>query len=320
MKAERLVAALLLLQSRGRLTAPELARELEISERTARRDLEALAAAGLPVYAQAGRNGGWALLGGARTDLSGLTAAEARALFLVAGPQAATPEVKAALRKLVRALPATFRASAEAAASAIVVDPAGWDRDRAHAPAPPHLEALRTAVIEGVQARIAYVGRDRVESERTVHPLGLVAKGRTWYLVAGTDAGLRTFRVDRVHAVALTAAPVDRPVGFDLERTWESVVADLDARRMPMAATVHAEERFVPVLRSVLGTRVAATGRRGRGSGRVEVTVRGRSAEMLARELAGFAGHLTVVAPPEVRRELGLLGAELARRYRAAAG
>src|SRR3982075_4276131 len=114
MRADRLVATLLFLQSRGRVTANEVAEELEVSERTARRDLEALAMSGVPVYSQAGRGGGWSLVGGARTDLSGLTADEARTLFLVAGPSsAATPEVKAALRKLVQALPATFRAGAE---------------------------------------------------------------------------------------------------------------------------------------------------------------------------------------------------------------
>src|SRR6266436_1226970 len=123
-RADRLVAVLMLLQTRGRVTAAEVAAELEISERTARRDLDALAMAGLPVYSQPGRNGGWELLGGARTDLSGLNAAEARALFLVAGPSStATPEVKAALRKLVRALPETFRSQAEAASEAVVVDP-----------------------------------------------------------------------------------------------------------------------------------------------------------------------------------------------------
>src|SRR5580692_275119 len=100
MRADRLVAALLVLQSKGRVTAADLARELEVSERTARRDLEGLAMAGIPVYSQPGRNGGWTLLGGARTDLSGLTAAEARTLFLIAGPAAATPAVRTALRKL----------------------------------------------------------------------------------------------------------------------------------------------------------------------------------------------------------------------------
>src|SRR5438270_13503042 len=104
MRADRLVAALLLMQARGRVTATELAAQLEVSVATARRDLEALSAAGIPVYPQPGRGGGWSLVGGARTDLSGLTATEAQALFLLAGPAAATvPQVKSALRKLLRA-------------------------------------------------------------------------------------------------------------------------------------------------------------------------------------------------------------------------
>ena len=130
-RADRLVAILLLLQQREQVTASEVALELEVSERTARRDLEALAMAGVPVYSMQGRGGGWRLLGGARTDLSGLTASEARALFLVAGPAStATPAVKAALRKLVRALPEPFREQAEAAATSVVVDPGLFDTTR----------------------------------------------------------------------------------------------------------------------------------------------------------------------------------------------
>src|SRR5262249_27443291 len=172
----------------------ELADELEISVKTARRDLEALAMAGIPVYSQPGKGGGWQLVGGARTDLSGLTAAQARTLVLVAGPSAAvTPDAPAPPPKLGKALPETFRADAEAAASAIVLDAAHWG---ASAPAPPrHLEELQQAVIDGVQVRLGYTDRRRAETERTVHPLGLVAKGSTWYLVADTDAGLRTFRL-----------------------------------------------------------------------------------------------------------------------------
>ena len=132
MRADRLVAALLLIQSRGRLTAAELADELEVSVATARRDLEAMSAAGIPVYPQPGRGGGWSLVGGARTDLSGLTASEAQALFLLVGPAAAVSgEAKSALRKLVRALPQTFREEAEAAAGATMIDPTRWgERDR----------------------------------------------------------------------------------------------------------------------------------------------------------------------------------------------
>src|SRR5580704_2914080 len=114
MRADRLVATLLLLQARGQVTAAEVAAELEVSERTARRDLDALGMAGLPIYSQQGRNGGWRLAGGGRTDLSGLTAGEARALFLLTGPAsvAASPQLKGALRKLVRALPEPLRSGA----------------------------------------------------------------------------------------------------------------------------------------------------------------------------------------------------------------
>src|SRR6478736_87225 len=130
-RTDRLVAVLLLLQRREQVTAAEVARELEVSERTARRDLDALAMAGVPVYSLQGRGGGWRLLGGARTDLSGLTANEARALFLVAGPAStATPAVKAALRKLLRALPEPFREQAAAASTSVVVDPRLWGSSR----------------------------------------------------------------------------------------------------------------------------------------------------------------------------------------------
>ena len=196
MRADRLVALLLFLQQRQRVTAAEVAEELEISERTARRDLEALCIAGLPVYSQRGRGGGWRLLGGGRTDLSGLTASEARALFLVAGPASeATPELKAALRKLVRALPETFRSSAEAAASTVVLDPQAWGSRRPVSRPPVHLGALQEATAEGRQVRLGYADRSGRASLRVVHPLGLVHKGATWYLVAGTDDGMRTFRV-----------------------------------------------------------------------------------------------------------------------------
>ena len=312
MRADRLVAALLFLQARGRITAAELADELEISERTARRDLEALAIAGIPVYSQPGRGGGWSLVGGARTDLSGLTAAEARTLFLVAGPSAsATPQIKAALRKLVRALPEPFRADAEAAASAVVLDPTSWDR--ASVPPPAHLDVLQRAVVDGVQVRLRYAGRDRPESERTVHPLGLVAKGSVWYLVAGTEAGQRTFRLSRVRAVVVTGEPVERPDGFDLAETWRSIVAEIDERRAPFRAIAQTDPEMVRWLRSIIGTRLSVDSET--KDGRVEVEIRSWSAHAVASELAAFGSRVEVLRPPEVRDELARIGAELTRQY-----
>jgi predicted DNA-binding transcriptional regulator YafY len=312
MRADRLVAELLILQARGRVTAAELADELEISERTARRDLEALAVAGVPVYSQAGRGGGWSLLGGARTDLSGLTAAEARTLFLVAGPSAsATPQVKAALRKLVRALPEPFRATAEAAASAVVLDPTTWDRS--HVPPPEHLEVLQHAVVDAVQVRITYAGRDRPVTERTVHPLGLVAKASVWYLVAGTEAGLRTFRVGRIRSVAVTDRPVDRPEGFDLAETWRSIVDTLDERREWFRAEGLARPEAVPWLRGAFGKRVVVG--EPAPDGRIRIEMRSWAAHTLASELAPFAELVEVLRPSEVRAELARIGGELANLY-----
>jgi predicted DNA-binding transcriptional regulator YafY len=312
MRADRLVATLLFLQSRGRVTAAEVADELEVSIRTARRDLEALSLAGIPVYSQPGRGGGWSLVGGARTDLSGLTAAEARTLFLVAGPSSAvTPEAKAALRKLVQALPETFRAEAEKAASAIVLDPAHWGGT---APAtPPHLEALQQAVLQEVQVVLGYRDREGAVTQRVVHPLGLVSKGSAWYLVADTPAGLRTFRVWRVQSAELTDDPVERPPGFDLNETWRGVVAAMDQRRGLVRVRAHVERSLLGPLRGHFGNRLEVGD--DQRDGRVEVDIGFAEGHDPAMELAGYGLGLEVAEPAAVRERLGEIGARLVERY-----
>ena len=315
MRADRLVATLLFLQARGRVTAHAVAEELEVSIRTARRDLEALAIAGIPLYSQAGRGGGWSLVGGARTDLSGLTAAEARALFLVAGPSAAvTPAARAALRKLVRALPEAFRAEAERAASAVVLDPARWDATAP--PPPPHLDALQQAVVQGVQLRLGYRGRGGAVSERLVHPLGLVAKGSTWYLVADTEAGLRTFRVWRVRSVELTDEPARRPPGFDLAETWRGVVATIDERRGSMRVSALADPAIVGWLRGHFGTRLTVGDPL--DDGRIALRIGFGATHNAAMELADYGLGLEVLDPPELRSQLASIGTRLVERYGAA--
>jgi len=314
MRADRLVAALLVLQSRGRVTAAELADELEVSVKTARRDLEALMMAGIPVYSQAGKHGGWSLVGGARTDLSGLTAAEARTLFLLAGPSShVTPQARSALRKLVQALPETFRAEAEAAASAIRLDPAKWGTT-AWGP-PPHLDVLQQAVIDGVQVRIAYIDRTRTASERVVHPLGLVEKGTVWYLIAGTESGMRTFRVGRIREVVLTDDPVERPPDFDLNTTWKSVAANIEELRTSFRARVLVDARAVGALRGQFGTAVTVIDER-RDDGRAEVEIGASSAHLIAQQLAGWGNGIEVLDPDAVRDELARIGTELVAAYR----
>lgn len=314
MRADRLVAILLLLQQREQVTASEVALELEVSERTARRDLEALSGAGVPVYAIPGRGGGWRLLGGARTDLSGLTASEARALFLVAGPaSAATPSVKAALRKLVRALPEPFREQAGAAATSVVVDPRHWESSQPEPRPPRFLDALQEAVILGVQVRIGYVDRKGSETARTVHPLGIVAKGSTWYLVSNTEAGRRTFRIDRVSSAELTDDAVQRPQGFDLAGSWREIVDEVDRKRTPLEAQGMCVPDGLSLLRMVLGGRLEVGG--STPDGRIEIVIRGRDEYTLAGELAWLAEWLEVTGPQGVRDHLASIGGALVARY-----
>ena len=317
MRADRLVATLLLLQSRERVTAAEVAAELEVSERTARRDLEALSIAGIPVYPQPGRGGGWALLGGARTDLSGLKADEVRALFTVAGPAAAaTPELKAALRKLIRALPEPFRAGAETVASSVVVDPGGWGRRR-QPYRPPMLDSLQEALAAGEQVRIDYADRTGKATTRTVHPLGLAMKGTVWYLVAGTDAGLRTFRIGRVRSVERTGESVVRPADFDLDATWREIVANVDAMRTPYRVEALVDLDILPILRWLFEGQLTEADPQPTDCPRgwLAITIGGHHVDQVAGQLAGFGARVVVTGPPEARAHLARLGHELAATY-----
>ena len=312
MRADRLVAALLLIQSRGRITAAELADELEVSVATARRDLEAMSAAGIPVYPQPGRGGGWSLVGGARTDLSGLTSTEAQALFLLVGPAAAVSgEAKSALRKLVRALPQPFREEAEAAAGATMIDPTRWGERGRDRPEP--VDDLQRAVVRRRKVRLGYAGRTGERSERVIDPWGLVDKDDVWYLLAGTEKGRRTFRVDRIVAVEVIDEPAERPDDFELEAAWEEVVDEMEGRRSRTWATVLVEQRYLPVMRDRFGRHCHTDAVLDDGRARVRV---GAPIPLdLARNLAGWGGLVDVEGPPEVRELLARIGAELTERY-----
>jgi predicted DNA-binding transcriptional regulator YafY len=319
-RADRLVAILMLLQTRGQVTAGEVAEELEVSERTARRDLDALGVAGLPIYSIQGRNGGWRLLGDGTTDLSALTAAESQALFLVAGPSSsAAPELKAALRKLVRALPEPFRAEAIAASTAMLVDPHGWDRQwpgqqgTSQRPPPEHLDVVQRAVVTARQLELGYVARDNSATTRTVHPLGIAAKGASWYLVAATGAGLRTFRIDRITSVLTLDAPSERPDGFDLHEAWRMISDRVDEIRAPLVAEVLVDPEVVTGVRWTFGTR-ASVGPPS-DDGRIAMELRGQNVWRMGWELAGFGGALEVLSPLELRTRLAEIGAGLVGLY-----
>ncbi len=313
MRADRLIALLLLLQQRGRITAAEAAAELEVSERTARRDLEALAMSGVPVYSTPGRGGGWQLIGGASTDLTGLSADETQALFLAAGPALVTsPQLRSALRKLTSALPETFRAEADAAASAIKVDAAGWGQVQTAKPR--FLDDLTDAVVGGYQLRIDYDSARRSKGLRIVHPLGLVTKRNTWYLVAGTADGVRTFRVSRVRSVEALADPVMRPADFDLDQAWEDIVTEVESLRTHFEVRALIDPEAMGPLRWLFGRQVTVAGTV--PDGRLDVRVGAQSARAFAGQVAGLGAWVELLDPPtEIVDELRRIARELQQRY-----
>ncbi|WP_329075869.1 helix-turn-helix transcriptional regulator [Streptomyces niveus] len=233
MKSDRLLSILLLLQTRGLVPAGELAQRLEVSVRTVYRDVEALSAAGVPVYAERGRHGGIALLPGFRTDVTGLTADESRALFVLAARGAHSAlgldrALGSALRKVMAALPAPHRTAAEQTSRRVIVDPERWSR--AERPAV-DLDVLNTAVFADRRLRLGYRHSGTTEARTyTVDPYGLVVKAGVWYLVADHRGVPGLYRADRVRDAALTDAPVRRREGVELGDVWESLRRKVELR------------------------------------------------------------------------------------------
>jgi predicted DNA-binding transcriptional regulator YafY len=317
-RADRLVAILMVLQARGRVTAADLAELLEVSSRTVHRDLEALSAAGVPVVAQRGRRGGWSLIGGYRTDLSGLTEEEARALFLVAGPAAATgvdvaPAAHSALRKLLAALPAHYRPAVERDRSGVHVDPVGWWQ---RAEQPGHLAALREALGAGGVLWMRYDHGDGPGERRLVDPHGLVQKAGVWYLLARTEGELRTFRVSRIHDLAAAPGESERPADFDVAAAWERSRAALERRDEPQMVTVRVRPGAMRTVRAVLRDRLAGRAEDADLPGWTAMRMRFPNVVAASAMLAGFADDLEVVSPEAVRRRLRHVGARLSETYR----
>ena len=237
MRASRLVSLLLLLQHRGRLTASELAEALEVSVRTIYRDLEALSAAGVPVYAEPGRNGGCQLVGGYRTRLTGLTSKEAEALFATGmtgpvGELGLGTVLGAAQLKLLAALPKELADRAASARQRFHFDAPTWFRATR---SEPHLAGLAAAVWDDrrVEIRYRHPGADK-PAPRTLDPFGLVNKAGVWYLVARRQGELRTYRVSRVHDVCTLDERFERPAGFDLAEHWNESVAGYESLLPPV--------------------------------------------------------------------------------------
>ncbi|QLQ14508.1 MAG: WYL domain-containing protein [Micropruina sp.] len=313
MRADRLISLLLLLQRQGRVTAAQAAAELEVSPATARRDLEALSSAGVPVYAQPGRGGGWQLLGGARTDLTGLTAGEAQAVFQALGAAALRDaDTRGATAKLLRALPAPLRTDATTLAASVHHDRRRWGD-----PEPPDedawVPALRAAIVARRELEVHYRSRGRPAEVRVVRPLALVDKAGAWYLVADDERGRRTYRTSRIEHVEPTGAEFARPGDFDVLDYWRQDTDEVEARRGRVSARVRARADIAGVLTGQFG-RYCEAGEPDQ-TGWVPMVVSAHLPVALAEQLAGWGARVEVVEPDEVRRELARIGAELVGSY-----
>ncbi|WP_405648790.1 helix-turn-helix transcriptional regulator [Streptomyces sp. NBC_00019] len=321
MKSDRLLSILLLLQTRGRVPAHELAERLEVSVRTIYRDIEALSASGVPVYAERGRHGGIELLAGFRTDVTGLTADESRALFILAaqGAHAALgldAALGSALRKVMAALPAPHRPAAEATARRVLVDATRW---KGGPRAAVDLDVLQDAVFADRRLRLRYRHSGQPEPRTyTVDPYGLVSKAGVWYLVADRRGSPRLFRADRVRAATVLDDPVKRRPGVELADVWEVLRREVEKRPGGIDVVVRVRRDRLDLFLRLNGpwlTELPEDDGEDDGAGEW-VTVRlsyGVLGE--ARQLLQFSDRVEVLSPPEVREELFRAAASVTGLY-----
>jgi predicted DNA-binding transcriptional regulator YafY len=307
MLASRLLSILLTLQARGRATAAELAETFEVSVRTIYRDIDELSAAGVPVYAEKGRNGGFRLLDGYRTRLTGLDRSEAEALFLAGLPGAAAQlglgEALDRMRlKLLAALPGPARQDAERIAARFHLDPVGWFQ------APDELEILprlATAVWEQRAARIVYDSWKGVV-EREIAPIGVVLKAGTWYAVARVGDQIRSYRVASIQAFEL-GDPIEAPAEpFDLAAYWAQFAEGYERRMLSGQARVRANPEALWLMSRINAPMAEAVERAGPpdADGWRELTIPVESIGQATATLLRLGPRAEVLAPPELREAI----------------
>ncbi|GAB3133617.1 WYL domain-containing protein [Amycolatopsis stemonae] len=321
MRASRLVSLLLLLQNRGRLSAARLAAELGVTPRTVYRDVEALAAAGVPIYAETGPDGGYQLMDGYRTRLTGLTAGEAGSLFLTGLPQPAAElglgaQVAAAELKLMAALPTPYRDASVRIRQRFHLDAPGWYRE---ADAVPQLLAAAEALWRDQVVEVRYRRWSPAPGvvTRRLHPLGLVLKAGVWYLVAGPDP--RTYRVSGIEELVALDEHFTRPDGFDLAGFWRTHVEKYEEGADGETAVVRLTAAGIAALRDILGPRAARLARRTLEPPDAEGWQRARvpleSVPHAAAGLLRLGVDAQALAPPELVAYLGNTIRAMARLY-----
>lgn len=318
MRASRLLSIQMLLETRGRMSAAALAQALQVSVRTLHRDIDELSAAGVPVYAERGRSGGFQLLPGWKTTLTGLTPSEAEAVFLsglgtAAGELGLGAQIQSAQLKLLTALPAPWRGSARRISSRFHLDPVEWYRE---ADTLPHLPAIAGAVWEERQLAITYESWKR-SAQQTVHPLGLVLKAGTWYLVAARDGKPRTYRIASIQQAQVLETRSQRPRAFDLAGYWRDSVHRFEVELYSGQADVAATAEGLADLRR-MNAAVARTvrGLQAPAGQRVRVRIPIEPVEQACGQLLRLAPQVQVLGPAPLLRALrGRLSAA-ARLYK----
>ena len=319
MRASRLLSILMLLQTRGRVTADVLAREVEVSVRTVYRDVDQLSAAGVPVYADRGPGGGFQLLDGYRTRLTGLTVDEAQTLFLAGLPGPAAelglgPAMAAARLKLLAALPAGGSDAARGVASRFHLDPVAWFRGAE----PVGLVAqIAEAVWTSRRLQIRY-RRSKGPVDRLVDPLGLVLKAGVWYLVAAVDGSIRTYRVGAVLEASIREEQFQPPDGFDLAEVWDRYARRYEADLLRGTAVVRVSARGLrrlPLLGAAVVQAVAEAGHSPDPDGWTRLEIPVESPEEAASALLCLGADLEVIGPPDLRRRIAKEATHLARVY-----
>ncbi len=314
-RSGRLLSILMLLQSRGRVPASELAERLEVSIRTIYRDVDALSAAGVPVYAERGRHGGIALLAGYRTDMTGLTKDEARALFVLTTQSAHADlglgnALRSALGKVMTALPEPFRPEATATSQRILVDPAGWMRQ---SKPPRHLAVLQNAVFADRRIRLRYrhTGQPAARGY-TVDPYGLVCKAGVWYLIADHRGKPLLLRVSRVESASLANVAVRRRPDADLAGEWAILRRQVEDKPTPVHVVARVRREILDMFCRINTQHLAGPPHPDSddpGWAHVELRFRGVPA---ARPLLAFGADIQVLSPADVRADLATIASQAA--------
>jgi predicted DNA-binding transcriptional regulator YafY len=320
MRASRLLCILTTLQARGRATATELATASRVSLRTIYRDIDALSSAGIPVYSERGSDGGYRLLDGYRTQLNGLSAKEAEALFMtgLTGPAADLglgTVMAAAQNKLLSAMPPQFRAGAAQMRARFHLDAPAWF---AQAEQPTHLPFVADAVWAQRLIRIRYQSW-KAEKNRIVEPLGLVLKGGAWYLVGRVDGDARTYRISRILDLAVLDQRFDRPKVFDLAAYWQASTQRLEAELHQNVATIRLSPWGVKMLEALTSPYVRAATRISPevdADGRRTAVMPVGSIRQACVDLLKFGVDAEVLEPPELRAKMTEVAAGMSMIYR----